>query len=89
MKNTSVKIINQLNDNYSYLLFSNTSPSSLVIDPAEHNKILPILEKKKLKLDYILITHHHNDHTSGVLGLLKEYPEAQIYSPSELFSLFQ
>jgi hydroxyacylglutathione hydrolase len=87
MKNTSVKIINQLNDNYSYLLFSNTSPSSLVIDPAEHNKILPILEKKKLKLDYILITHHHNDHTSGVLGLLKEYPEAQIYSPSELFSL--
>ena len=87
MKNTSIKIINQLNDNYSYLLFSNTSPSSLVIDPAEHNKILPILEKKKLKLDYILITHHHIDHTSGVLGLLKEYPEAQIYSPSELFSL--
>ena len=34
-----------------------------------------------------LIFTTFNFHTSGVLGLLKEYPDAQIYSPSELFSL--
>jgi len=87
MSNISIEIIDQLNDNYSYLIFSNYSSSGIVIDPAEHNKILPIIKKKKLKIDHIFITHHHNDHTSGVLGLLKEYPKAQIHSPSKLFSI--
>ena len=42
MSNISVEIINQLNDNYSYLIFSNTSSSCILIDPADHKKILPI-----------------------------------------------
>ena len=87
MTNLNIDIINQLNDNYSYLIFDNYTSSSIIIDPAEDEKIIQILKKNKLKLEYIFITHHHDDHTSGVLGLLKEYPHAQIYSPSELFSL--
>ena len=87
MKDIKVEIINQLSDNYSYLIFNIATSSSIIIDPAEDEKIIQVLKKNKLKLEYILITHHHNDHTSGVLGLLKEYPDAQIYSPSELFSL--
>ncbi len=87
MKNISVEIINQLSDNYSYLIFNNSISSCIIIDPAEDEKIIHILKKKKLKLEYIFITHHHSDHTSGVSGLLKEYPEAQIFSPSELCAL--
>ena len=87
MTQINVEIINQLSDNYSYILFNNSNSSSIVVDPSEDKKIIKVLKKKKLKLEYILITHHHNDHTSGVLGLLKEYPQAKIYSPSELFSL--
>ena len=87
MTDISVKIINQLRDNYSYLIFNNNTSSSIIIDPAEDEKIIQVLKKKKLKLEYIFITHHHNDHTSGVLGLLKEYPNALIYSPSELYSI--
>ncbi len=87
MENLSVEIINQLSDNYSYLLFNNNSSSSIIVDPAEANSIINILKKKNLNLDYIFITHHHSDHTSGVVNLVKEYPEVKIFSPSELYSL--
>ena len=87
MNNLSVEIIKQLSDNYCYLIFHKNNSSSIVIDPAESKNIIAILNKKKLKLDYIFITHHHSDHTSGVLDLLKEYPQAKIFSPSDLFSL--
>ena len=83
----SIEIINQLNDNYSYLISSNENNSSIIIDPAEADKILDVLKKKKLILDYIFITHHHSDHTSGVADLVKAYPEVEVFSPSELNSI--
>ena len=43
----SVEIINQLNDNYSYLISSNENNSGIIIDPAESNKILDVLKKKE------------------------------------------
>jgi len=86
MIDIKIEIINQLKDNYSYLLHHDNS-LAIVIDPADDEKIINALESKKLKLDSIFITHHHIDHTSGVLGLMKKFPHAQIYSPSELSSL--
>ena len=86
MNDIKIEIINQLKDNYSYLLHHDNS-LAIVIDPADDEKIINVLESKKLKLDSIFITHHHSDHTSGVLGLMKKFPHAQIYSPSELSSL--
>ncbi|MBD1147834.1 hydroxyacylglutathione hydrolase [Pelagibacterales bacterium SAG-MED31] len=83
----SVEIINQLSDNYSYVIYKNDSNSSIVIDPAEAEKIINILRRKKLNLDYIFITHHHNDHTSGVIDLVKAYPKVKIFSPSKLDSV--
>tara|TARA_Y100001970_G_scaffold18251_1_gene20509 strand:- start:6609 stop:7373 length:765 start_codon:yes stop_codon:yes gene_type:complete len=87
MTDLKIEIINQLNDNYSYLIFNNNNSSSIIIDPAEDEKIIKVLEKKKLKPEYIFVTHHHDDHTSGVLGLVKQYPQVQIYSPSELSTI--
>ena len=83
----SVEIINQLDDNYSYLISNNESSSGIIIDPAEPGPIMDILNKKKLNLDYIFITHHHSDHTSGVASLVKAYPEVKVFSPSELNSI--
>ena len=86
MIDIKIEIINQLKDNYSYVLHHDNS-LAIVIDPADDEKIINVLESKKLKLECIFITHHHSDHTSGVLGLMKKFPHAQIYSPSELSSL--
>ena len=86
MIDLKIEIINQLKDNYSYLLHNDNS-LGIIIDPADDEKIINVLESKKLKLESIFITHHHSDHTSGVLGLIKKFPNAKIYSPSELFSL--
>ena len=83
----SVEIINQLSDNYSYLISGNKDNSSIIIDPAESDKILNVLKEKKLNLNYIFITHHHSDHTSGVADLVRAYPEVKVFSPSELNSI--
>ena len=83
----SVEIINQLSDNYSYLISGNKDNSSIIIDPAESDKILNVLKKKKLNLNYIFITHHHSDHTSGVADLVEAYPEVKVFSPSKLNSI--
>ena len=50
----SVEIINQLNDNYSYLICSNENNSGIVIDPAESDKILEVLKMDK-KMAKVLI----------------------------------
>jgi hydroxyacylglutathione hydrolase len=84
MENLTVEVINQLSDNYCYVIYEKNNSSCIVIDPAEAEKIIYLLKEKKLNLEYILITHHHSDHTSGVLDLIKEYPEIKIYSPSDL-----
>ena len=40
----SVEIINQLSDNYSYLISNNESSSGIIIDPAEPDPIMDILK---------------------------------------------
>jgi hydroxyacylglutathione hydrolase len=86
MKNLSIEIFKQLTDNYSYLIFKENNPSAIVIDPAESRELIIMLKEEKLNLDYIFITHNHSDHTSGIEGLLKEYPGVKIFSPSNLYS---
>ena len=76
-----VEIINQLKDNYSFVLYNDTL-KSCVIDPAESNPILNFALENNLTIEDIFITHHHKDHTSGVKGILNAFPEVNIHSPS-------
>ena len=68
-----IEIIPCLNDNYSYLIFDEDKRSACVIDPSEAKPITEIVEKNKLKLRYILNTHHHHDHVGGNSELKKKY----------------
>ncbi|KNZ42169.1 MBL fold metallo-hydrolase [Acetobacterium bakii] len=50
-----------------YVLWDEDSLEAAVIDPGfEDNRILDIIEKNKLKVKYILLTHGHFDHLGGV-----------------------
>src|SRR6516225_12485363 len=39
-------------------------------------------------IDFVVISHRHADHTSGISYLLKLNPTVKIYTPDEAFGLF-
>ncbi|SES80391.1 hydroxyacylglutathione hydrolase [Nitrosomonas marina] len=65
-------------DNYIWIVHD--TASAVVIDPGDAHPVLDYLQSKKLQLDAILITHHHNDHTGGNLALLDRF-DVPVYGP--------
>ena len=68
-----VNIISCLQDNYSYIIHDTNTDVVGVIDPSEFNPIDNYIKKKLNKINFILNTHHHFDHTGGNLQLKKKY----------------
>ena len=60
-----------LSDNYVYIIIDSISNTTACVDPAISKPILNFLDNRKLNLDFILNTHHHNDHTGANLELKK------------------
>ena len=60
-------------DNYVYILKDEKKDKTAVIDPGDFDTVQNFLKQNNLKLDYILNTHHHWDHTGGNLKLKKEW----------------
>lgn len=71
--NFEINIIPALRDNYIYLLRCSKTKKIICIDPGEFNAIDNFLQNHDLNLDYIIITHHHYDHVSGIAQLKKKY----------------
>lgn len=70
-----------LRDNYIWLL--QHEDHAVVVDPGDAGPVLDELQARKLKLDAILITHHHHDHIDGVPQLLSLHPAAAVYAPAK------
>jgi len=68
-----IQIIPCLQDNYSYLIINEENNTACVIDPGEAEPIIKYLENNKIKLKFILNTHHHYDHVGGNKKLKKKY----------------
>ena len=68
-----VNIIPCLKDNYSYLILDNKTGCVGIVDPSNFHEVDRVIEKQYKKLDYILNTHHHNDHVGGNLKLKEKY----------------
>ncbi len=68
-----------LKDNYIWLL--RKGASAVVVDPGDADPVLEVLDREKLILDSILITHHHKDHQGGIAQLL-QYSSAQVFGPA-------
>ena len=67
------QIIPCLKDNYSYLIIDEENGTACVIDPGEADPIIEYLENNKIKLKFILNTHHHYDHVGGNRKLKERY----------------
>jgi len=77
-----VKIIPQLKDNYSYIVYSEERKLSAIIDPAESSSIIDFIQRENLTIETIILTHHHDDHTAGVKGILN-FSAVSVYSPDK------
>ena len=69
----NIDIVPCLQDNYSFVVHDTETDTVAVVDPSEFEPINNFIEKKYKKIDYILNTHHHFDHTGGNLDLKKKY----------------
>ena len=68
-----IEIIKCLQDNYSYLIIDELNKNACVVDPSEAKPVINYIENNKIKLKYILNTHHHYDHVGGNLELKQKY----------------
>ncbi|QHE86346.1 hydroxyacylglutathione hydrolase [Hydrogenophaga sp. BPS33] len=66
-------------DNYIWALHD--GQQALVVDPGESEGVTAWLHQNALRLDTILITHHHADHTGGVAAL-REATGARVIGPA-------
>jgi len=66
-------------DNYLWLLHD--GHCALVVDPGDAAPVLAALQQHQLKLEAILVTHHHPDHIGG-LDALREATGARVWGPS-------
>lgn len=74
------RFINELMTSNCYVVYDMNTKHCLVIDPASEKALREIsfIEENELKLDYIVLTHEHTDHTWGVNALKDKYPNAKI-----------
>lgn len=72
-----------LQDNYSYVIYDESTNLVGVVDPSEFYPIDTFVKKKFNKLDFILNTHHHLDHTGGNLELKEKYKSQIIGSKKD------
>lgn len=66
-------------DNYLWLLHD--GQRALVVDPGDADPVRRYLAQRSLKLEAILVTHHHPDHIGGV-DALRDETGARVWGPA-------
>ena len=69
----SVKTIPCLADNYAFIIHDTITQQTALVDAPEARPIITALSEEHFGLDWILITHHHDDHIQGVEELREAY----------------
>ena len=65
--------IQLLSDNYSYIIRDKNTNITCCIDPSVAKDIVNVLQNRGIDLNFILNTHHHQDHVGGNLELKEIY----------------
>ena len=66
-------------DNYIWMFHDGVEAA--VVDPGDCAPVLDALDRLGLRLGAILVTHHHQDHVGGLLGLRARF-DVPIYAPA-------
>ena len=67
-------------DNYIWLL-TDASGNAAVVDPGDAKPVEQALAARRLKLQAVLVTHHHPDHMGGAAALASAHG-CMVYGPS-------
>jgi hydroxyacylglutathione hydrolase len=54
-------------DNYIWMIHD--GQAAVVVDPADASPVMAALSQRQLRLEGIVVTHHHPDHIGGIAGL--------------------
>lgn len=69
----SIHLFKCLSDNYGVLIRDNATRATAAIDAPEAAAVEKALADTGWKLTDILVTHHHADHTDGIVALKDKY----------------
>lgn len=69
----TIQSVLNLKDNYAWLLRDEASGAVAVVDPADACPVAKIVNEQGGRLDLILLTHHHRDHTAGTDELRERF----------------
>ncbi|MFC0445212.1 hydroxyacylglutathione hydrolase [Pseudidiomarina halophila] len=72
--------IRAFDDNYIWAIQPAAGAPAVIVDPGDETPVLQWLKTQQVDLASILITHHHWDHTDGLLPLLKHF-DVPVYGP--------
>lgn len=67
-----ITLLPAFHDNYIFMIENEAEHLTAVVDPGDPTPVLMYLSQHNKKLDYILNTHHHNDHIGGNAKLKAE-----------------
>lgn len=82
-ENLEVLTIPCRSDNYTYLVISPDKKKATLVDCADHEKTLKLLDDLNLDLKFILLTHHHFDHVDGLDKIITKHPNCEFYCTEE------
>lgn len=68
-------------DNYIWTIVHQNSRYAVIIDPGDAEAVIAAVDQLKLIPAYVLVTHHHGDHTAGV-NALQSYYSLPTYGPN-------
>lgn len=75
--------VHAFEDNYIWCLTQAGHESMVVIDPGDAEPVVALAKQANKRINDILITHHHWDHTDGIESLLQIWPDANVYGPAD------